>query len=95
MIKDSDAPMVSVIVPVYNTAPYIRTCIDSVLNQSLQDIEIIVVNDQSTDGSEIIIQEYAGRYDSIKIFSTTKKSLAGRFKKYRSSACKREIHRLR
>lgn len=77
MIKDSDAPMLSVIIPVYNTAPYLSKCIDSVLNQSLQDIEVLIINDQSTDGSEIIIQEYARRCHAVKIFSTAKKSLAG------------------
>jgi glycosyltransferase involved in cell wall biosynthesis len=77
MIKESEAPIVTVIIPVYNTELYLNKCIDSVLNQSLQDVEVLIVNDQSTDNSENIIQEYALRYSAIKTFSTTKKSLAG------------------
>jgi len=43
--------MFSVIVPLYNKRPYIRRCIDSVLNQTFADFELIVVDDGSTDGS--------------------------------------------
>ncbi len=50
---------ISVIIPVYNVAKYIARCIDSVLNQSLQDFEVILVNDASTDGSTGIITQYA------------------------------------
>ena len=42
---------VSVIIPVYNTEKYLRECLDSVINQSLKDIEIICINDGSTDNS--------------------------------------------
>ena len=49
---------VSVIVPVYNTEKYLPQCLDSVINQSLQDIEIICVNDGSTDHSLEILQQY-------------------------------------
>ena len=52
-------PKVSVIIPVYNTAPYLRRCMDGVAGQSLRDIEIICVNDASTDDSPAILQEYA------------------------------------
>ena len=50
--------LVSVIVPVYNTEKYLRRCIDSILSQSYRTIEIILVNDGSTDRSEIICREY-------------------------------------
>lgn len=50
-------PKVSVIVPVYNTEKYIKKCLDSLLTQTLQDIEIIIVNDGSTDNSEKVIKE--------------------------------------
>ncbi len=50
-------PKISVIVPVYNTEKYIKKCIMSILNQTMQDIEIIIVNDGSTDNSENIIKE--------------------------------------
>ena len=61
---------VSVIVPVYNVENYLAKCLDSLVNQSLKNIEIIVVNDGSKDGSGNIIQQYAEKYpDKIKAFS--------------------------
>ena len=56
---NSDAlPLVSVIIPVFNTEKYIEDCIFSVINQSYDQLEIIIVNDGSTDGSRSIIQKY-------------------------------------
>ena len=52
-------PLVSVIIPVYNVEKYLRQCLDSVTAQTLSDIEIICVNDSSTDGSLSILEEYA------------------------------------
>ena len=53
---------VSVIVPVYNVAPYLARCLDSLLSQTLSDLEIIVVNDGSTDESAAILADYVQRY---------------------------------
>lgn len=58
-------PKVSVIVPVYNVESYLRTCMDSIVRQTLRDIEIICINDGSTDGSLKILQEYAAGDDRI------------------------------
>lgn len=55
-------PKVSVIVPVYNTEKYLRKCLDSLVNQTLKEIEIVVVNDGSTDGSKAILEEYKEIY---------------------------------
>jgi len=77
MIKDSDNPIISVIVPVYNTEFYLKKCLDSLVNQSLHNIEVLIIDDQSDDGSGKIIQEYRQRYKFMKAFSTSKRSLAG------------------
>ena len=60
---------VSVIVPVYNTEKYLRRCLDSLVNQTIEDIEIIVINDCSPDNSKEILKEYEKKYkDKIKVF---------------------------
>lgn len=58
---------VSVIIPVFNTEKYIEECLESVLNQSLKDIEIICVNDGSVDRSLEILRAYEKQYDQIKV----------------------------
>ena len=58
---------VSVIIPVYNAETYLRECLDSVASQTLSDIEIICVNDGSTDSSPEILREYASRDDRFVI----------------------------
>lgn len=58
-------PLVSVVIPVYNCAEYIGECIDSVAEQTYDNIEIIVVNDGSKDGSENIIKDKRKRYHNI------------------------------
>ena len=51
-------PTVSLLVPIYNVERYLRECLDSARAQTLDDIEVICINDGSTDGSRAIIQEY-------------------------------------
>ena len=58
---------VSVIIPVHNTAPYLRRCIESVRNQTLKDIEIILVDNLSTDDSPSICDEYANIDSRVKV----------------------------
>ncbi|MBQ0066251.1 MAG: glycosyltransferase family 2 protein [Firmicutes bacterium] len=59
---------VSIIVPVYNTEKYLRRCLDHLINQTLKEIEIIIVDDGSTDASTQIIQEYAQNDSRIIVF---------------------------
>lgn len=56
---------VSIIIPVYNSEKFIKKCLDSVLNQTIKEIEIIVINDGSKDNSQKIINEYKNKYSNI------------------------------
>ena len=60
-------PKVSVIIPVYNVEQYLRQCLDSVINQTLAEIEIICVDDGSTDSSLDILKEYADKDKRITV----------------------------
>ena len=59
---------ISVLVPVYNTSQYLRECLDSIMQQTFKDIEIICVNDCSTDNSQNILEEYAKKDSRIKVY---------------------------
>ena len=65
--EENRAPVVSVIIPVYNTEEYLRECLESAAMQTLRDIEIICVNDGSTDASPEILREYAARDSRFRI----------------------------
>lgn len=60
---------VSVIIPVYNTEKYLRQCLDSVIGQTLREIEIICVDDGSTDGSLAILREYEAKDTRVEIMT--------------------------
>ncbi len=60
-------PKVSVIVPVYNVAPYLSECLESLVNQTYRNLEIIVVNDGSTDDSPVICEQWRERDSRIKL----------------------------
>ena len=60
-------PEISIIVPIYNTENYLRRCIDSILTQSFENFELILVNDGSTDNSRKIIDEYKSKDKRIKV----------------------------
>ena len=64
---------VSVIVPVYNVEKYLEKCLESLVNQTLKSIQIIIVNDGSSDNSQEIIDKYAKQYPN-KIFSYIKEN---------------------
>lgn len=61
------SPLVTVIVPVYNTAPYLKECLVSICNQTYRKLEIIAVDDGSTDGSAELLDEIAGKDSRIKV----------------------------
>lgn len=61
-------PRLSIIVPVYNTAPYLRPCIDSVLSQCFTDFELLLVDDGSSDGSGDVCDRYAQRDSRVRVF---------------------------
>lgn len=63
----ADDIKVSVIVPVYNSAPYLRQCLDSIVGQTLREIEIICVDDGSTDESPAILEEYAAADARLRV----------------------------
>ena len=66
----------TVIVPVYNVAEYLKVCLDSIVNQFSKDFEILIINDGSTDGSDLICNEYKERYSNIRLINQANKGIA-------------------
>jgi len=66
------SPKISITVPIYNVEPYLRKCLDSLVNQTLEDIEIICINDCSPDNCLVILNEYAEKDNRIKIIDFEK-----------------------
>ena len=71
------SPKASIIIPVYNVEEYLEKCLDSAISQTLQDIEIIVVNDESTDNSLNIIRTYAKKDSRIVVIDQKNRGLGG------------------
>lgn len=71
-----DDVLVSIIVPIYNTEKYLKKCIDSIIGQTYKNIEILLINDGSTDGSGMICDEYAKTDRRIKVFHNANAGLA-------------------
>lgn len=67
-------PEITVIMPALNVAKYIRTCIESVINQTFTDLEILFIDAGSTDGTVEIVQEYASKDSRIQLIHSDKKS---------------------
>ena len=61
--------MITVIVPIYNAHKYLRECLDSIANQTYKDIEVLMVNDGSTDNSEIICKEYERKENNFRLIN--------------------------
>lgn len=64
-----NSPFLSVVVPVYNVSKYLEECLDSVLQQSFKDFEVLLVNDGSTDGSLDLLEEVASRDSRVRVLS--------------------------
>lgn len=69
-------PLVSVIIPVYNVEAYLRCCIDSVLSQSYKNLEVILVDDGSTDSSGKICDNYAALYACVSVYHKENEGLS-------------------
>lgn len=60
--------LISIIVPIYNTEKYLRQCLDSIINQTYTNFEVLLVNDGSTDSSGMICQEYVENDSRFRYF---------------------------
>src|SRR5690606_20899226 len=67
--KATSMPLVSIIIPVYNTIKYLRECLDSVLLQTYPNIEIVCIDDGSTDNSLLLLKKYASKHSKIKVIT--------------------------
>lgn len=77
MNKDlSNVVKVSVIIPIYNSQNYLEECLNSVIQQSLQDLEIICINDGSTDNSAKILEKFAQKDSRIKVINQTNRGVS-------------------
>ena len=89
---------VSVIIPIYNVEEYLEECLQSVVDQTLEDLQVIMVDDGSLDGSTDIAKKFASRYDHFEYVRQVNggtgriASRRGYCEKYRSEVCKRKIH---
>lgn len=72
-----DKPVLSIIIPVYNVEKYLKQCIESVLNQALESIEVICVDDCSPDNSSEVIKEYAAKDNRVKYIKHTENKFQG------------------
>ena len=61
-------PLLSIIIPMYNVEKYIKFCINSVIKNDISDVEILIVNDGSTDSSRAIMEKYQSEYSQIRVY---------------------------
>ncbi len=69
-------PLVSIIIPIYNVEKHLKKCLDSVLSQTYRNIEIILIDDGSTDNSGYIADEYSRHNDNISVIHTNNGGLS-------------------
>ena len=80
----SNSPKVSVIVPAYNAQDYIAKCLDSLVNQTIDSYEVLVINDGSSDNTQAVVEAYQEKYpDIIKPFSKPNSGVAGTRRVYK------------
>ena len=77
MLNNADHPLISVIVPVHNVEAYLKRCMNSLVRQTYDNLEIILVDDGSTDLSSRICDEYAAQYPNVKAIHQQNKGLCG------------------
>ena len=66
-----DKPMISIVVPVYNSKVYLKQCLDSIIAQTYRNLEVLLIDDGSTDGSGEICDQYAAQDKRIRVFYNT------------------------
>lgn len=66
--ESNTVPLFTIIVPVFNVEPYLRRCLDSIASQTLRDIEVIIVNDGSTDRSAAICKDFCDRHKNFRFY---------------------------
>ena len=69
----NNGPLISVIIPIFNAEKYIKKCLNSITKQSLNQIEIICINDGSNDNTLNILKKYSSKDNRIKVISTENK----------------------
>ena len=82
-------PKISIVVPIFNVEKYLSSCLDCLTKQTMEDVEIICVDDGSTDSSSLILREYANRDSRIKILQQENKG-AGAARNYGLSVAQGE-----
>ena len=70
-----EQPLISVVMPTYNCKKYVSQAIDSILNQTYRNFEFIIVDGHSTDGTELILNDYSLKDERVKVIKDDKKGI--------------------
>ncbi len=62
-------PLISIIIPIYNIEQFLKKCLDSILSQTYPNYEVLLINDGSTDTSEVICKEYVNKYNKFQLYT--------------------------